>query len=646
MNVNTQICGLVIITMLLFFYNRQPTLGLSSERYFKLTLYVILGCIILDIASCFVSVRSNQFGSTAVIIVNKLYLISLQSVAMTALVYTISDILERFGTKKQKLKGILAQIIFVVGIAATLYLPLETYYDGLTIYSYGAAVRLTFVLVLLYMAGVVISTVALKNYIKQNKQQAIFIWMFIWALAAVIQYTHPKYLIVGFASCVGALIVYFMMENPDAAISRRTGHFSSAVVRDYFDHLYTNRKSFSVMMISFRTVADSASDTRLLRQSIEKLSEFLFTIKTAKIFDTTEGYFILVFDNTDFVESTKFKINTYFQSIEDDPDIAYAITLLSPYYSIVPDCSIADSGDELLNVLSGFIPNDHKLTSTSEVIIDSTVIANVARRKEVENMVISAMENDKIEVFYQPIYDIKNDNYSIAEALVRIRLNNGTLILPDEFIPIVEETGRIIPLSDAIYKKALSFLKSYRIQNLGISTIELNLSLRQAESSVFASRFQELLNKFSIDPNLIELELIETGFIANMEKLMRNMEKLTEYGVRFSLDDFGSGTSNLNYIIDMPIGTVKIDRHVTDAYFKSKRARAAVEAMIQMSHSMGLKIIAEGIEDEEQFNVMKEIGVDYIQGYYFSKPLPEHEFLKFIQKNNIMIKESKAKNEF
>ena len=133
--------------------------------------------------------------------------------------------------------------------------------------------------------------------------------MVIWVAAATIEYFNPKYLIVGFASCIGAMVCYFMMENPDTSISRRTGHFSSSVLREYFDYLYQGRQKFSVMMISFMTVADSASDTRLLRQSIEKLSEFLFSIKNCKIFDTTEGYFVLVFDSMDFMESTKFKIN-------------------------------------------------------------------------------------------------------------------------------------------------------------------------------------------------------------------------------------------------------------------------------------------------------------------------------------------------
>ena len=144
-----------------------------------------------------------------------------------------------------------------------------------------------------------------------------------------------------------------------------------------------------------------------------------------------------------------------------------------------------------------------------------------------------------------------------------------------------------------------------------------------------------MLDEFAINPELINLEITETSSLQSKESLLQNMQKLEEHGLSFSLDDFGSGSSNLNYIIDMPVKVVKLDKHLSDEYFENSRAQAIVTAVIEMAHSMNIKIIAEGIETKEQFHTMKELGVDYIQGFYFSKPLPEHEFLKFMQTNNL-----------
>ena len=144
-----------------------------------------------------------------------------------------------------------------------------------------------------------------------------------------------------------------------------------------------------------------------------------------------------------------------------------------------------------------------------------------------------------------------------------------------------------------------------------------------------------MLNEYSISPDLVNLEIIETNSMHSQESLFANMKKLEEIGLSFSLDDFGSGSSNLNYIIDMPVSIVKLDKHLTDEYFINDKAKAIVKTVIEMAHSMGIKIIAEGIETSDSLDEMKALGVDYIQGFYFSKPLPEHEFLKFVQTHNL-----------
>ena len=518
--------------------------------------------------------------------------------------------------------GTLYQVVCVIGMIITMYLPIQIYYDGVKLYSYGPATIATYIFVSFYIFTTGISTVVLRHHIKQKKSNMLLIWMAIWSVSAIIQFLDPKVLIVSYASCIGALIMYFELENPQSSLSRRTGHFSSAVIRDYFDYLYQSRKSFSVMMISFRTVADSANENKLLRTTISKLSEFLFTVDTAKIFDTAEGYFVLVFENMDFVESTKFRINTYFQSIQDNPDVSNAITLLSPFYTIVPDSNISSNADELILLLTGFIPNDRNKLTGNEVIVNDEIMATVRHSKAVEKMVVEAMENDRIEVH-------------TAEALVRIRLGDDSLIYPDEFIPIVEASGRIIPLSDTIYRKALSFLKSYHIDRLGVEHVELNLSVKQGENPLFVNRFLEMLKEYNISAEFINLEITETNSIHSQENLFANMKKLEEEGLSFSLDDFGSGSSNLNYIIDMPVVIVKLDKHLTDEYFINPKAKAIVKTVIEMAHSMGIKIIAEGIETSDSLEEMKTLGVDYIQGFYFSRPLPEHEFLKFIQQHNL-----------
>lgn len=635
MNIYTQVCGLVIITMLLFFYGKQPTMGLSSERKFKITLHIILGCVLLDIASCYFIVYNRRYSPDVINVICKLYLLSLQCVAFSALGYSVSDIFEFIGSKQEKFLAVCFQAFCVCGLIVTMYLPLNYYYDGMLLYSYGPAAILTYVLVAIYILSIIVSAFILKHHLKEKKVYALLVWMAIWSISAIIQFLNPKLLIVSFASCIGALIMYFELENPQSSISRKTGHFSSAVIHEYLDYLYQSKQHFSVMRISFKTVGETSDENKLLRKTIEMLSDFLFTIDSAKVFDTAEGYFLLIFENTDFMESTKYQISTYFQAIENNSDVDKAITLLRPYYTIIPDCTISENADELMMLLANYVPSNHGITAKNEVIVDLDVMADVRRKKDIEKLLIDAIENNRIEVHYQPIYDVSTETFSSAEALVRIKLIDGTYLQPNEFIPVAEITGRIIPLSDAIYRKALSFIKSYHIERIGVNHIELNLSVKQGESPTFTSKILQMLEEFQLDPNIINLEITETNSLRSKESLYTNMKLLQEHGLSFSLDDFGSGSSNLNYIIDMPFTKVKLDRLLSEEYLKNSKAQAIVNAVIEMAHSMDIKIVAEGIETEAQFEAMKSLGVDYIQGFYFSKPLPEHEFLKFMQKNNL-----------
>jgi EAL domain-containing protein (putative c-di-GMP-specific phosphodiesterase class I) len=240
------------------------------------------------------------------------------------------------------------------------------------------------------------------------------------------------------------------------------------------------------------------------------------------------------------------------------------------------------------------------------------------------------MDEDRVEVFYQPIYSVKEKRIVSAEALVRIRNADGSLMPPGMFIPVAEETGSIKRLGEIVFEKTCSFIRNNNLGQYGMHYIEVNLSVEQCESSDLAERYIGIMQQYSVDPSWINLEITETGSIKTRNTLLHNMERLIEYGVTFSLDDFGSGESNLNYIVDMPVEIVKFDRDMTQSYFENEKAMFIMYAAGNMIHEMGLKIVSEGVETHEQLLAIEDFGVDYVQGYYFSKPLPQDEFVQFV----------------
>ena len=163
----------------------------------------------------------------------------------------------------------------------------------------------------------------------------------------------------------------------------------------------------------------------------------------------------------------------------------------------------------------------------------------------------------------------------------------------------------------------------------------MNLSVVQCEKIDLAERLISIANTYEIDPRWINLEITETGSIRARHTLLENMKKLIEYGFSFSLDDFGKGESNLMYVVEMPVCIVKLDYDMSKAFFCSDKAKHVVRAVIGMAHGMNLKVVAEGIETETEAGEMYVEGIDYIQGYYYARPLPVQDFLEFIRKNAV-----------
>ena len=246
-------------------------------------------------------------------------------------------------------------------------------------------------------------------------------------------------------------------------------------------------------------------------------------------------------------------------------------------------------------------------------------------------MLDEAMKEDRIEVFYQPIFSTRAKKFVSAEALVRMRDRDGNLVPPGAFIAVAEANGKILQLGEIVFEKVCRFFTKEQLEQYGLHYIEVNLSVVQCGYPGLADDYIGIMEKYQINPRYINLEITESASMAAKKTLLENMRRLMEYGVCFSLDDFGTGQSNLNYIVDMPVDIVKFDREMSQAFFQDEKAKYVMNAAMQMIHGMKLKIVSEGIETEEQYLAMEELSIDYIQGYYFSKPLPEAAFLAFLQ---------------
>lgn len=238
-----------------------------------------------------------------------------------------------------------------------------------------------------------------------------------------------------------------------------------------------------------------------------------------------------------------------------------------------------------------------------------------------ENALREALKNNEFLIHYQPIIRATDQALIGVEALIRWNHSTRGLVSPADFIPVAEETGLIIQLDRWVLKQACIQMKKWHDAGLDHLRVSINLSMLQFQQPDLVTNIQDILNQTGLPPSKLNLEITERTMMNDPDASILTMHKLSTLGVSISLDDFGIGYSSFNYLKQFPINHLKIDKSFIKDIGNKDKDLSIVHGLIKMSHTMGLIVVAEGVEDEHQFELLKQGQCDYIQGYYFSKPL-------------------------
>lgn len=617
MNIQIQSYGLFILTLLFIFYKTSKTLQLYSEKVFRRTLYISIISLSLDIFSLIGIEFMEKLPIVLVITVCKLYIMSLLWVAVSALSYIMTDLYnEKKHIRVTRLLGLLG---FVQSLAVAL-LPISINRSPDGYFTYGPAVFLVYVFAITHIFSIIAVIIICRRKISKRRRFAVGLWVSLWIAAAVVQYLNNKLLVVGFASAIGMLIIFIIMENPESFRDRRTGCFNSYALSEFSHRLFETKTKFGLLEI--RLKGSESDDDDSTESALKQAVSLAAAHKELFVFRNVNNL-IIISENVGLLKSfgdelldildKKGKINKNLPSVfVENGENFIQMTELFQFLSFV-NSSFTESTDKMY-------------------IADEKVINKYRERPLIEQEISNALSEDRVEVFLQPIFSNNAQNFTSAEALVRIRKPDGSLLRPDIFIPVAESSGQIIRLGERVFEKVCEFLKNSNAVELGIHYVEVNLSVVQCEMADLADRLIAIIEKYGVDANLINLEITESASVTSRAVLLKNMQKLIEYGFTFSLDDFGKGQSNLMYVVEMPVSIIKLDYDMSKAFFNTPKAKQVVRAVVSMAHGMNLKLVAEGIETAEEIDGMYKENIDYIQGYYYSRPLPMNEFLAFIEK--------------
>ena len=630
MNVTSQLCALVILVVVFIFFITSKPLKLPTTIAFYIMLFTTMGMVVTDIVSIYFLNNLDEISRLGMTVLAKSYLFFLNATVFSAMYYIYADVYGN--TEKRRKIAFSKAIIFILADIVMIFSPVYWYSSAHIVYTHGPAIQVTYVICIYGMAVICALVFKGKELMSTRRRYAIALWIYVWLTASAVQFVVPAKLIVTFAGVLGVLIVYIMLENPDAKIDRRTGLLNMKAFEGYLRKLFELKKKFSVYVIVADELSDLKEDNKkdITSRQLDRFISSIKSLKKSKIFFDGDDQMVVIFEDSEHGIYDKKVFESHIEEAGRDGFDLYGMAK----YFYIPDAIFTDSVYYFEKIIRYARQNNNDVLAKDKIVIDGDMYKKMMEEIETEELLLEALENDRVEMYYQPIYSTAKHKFTSVEALVRIKDREGKIVPPIKFISVAEENGMIIKLGEVIFEKVCKFIGGEDYPKLGLEYVEINLSVVQCCYAKLARDFIDIMDKYSVNPKSINLEITESASIEGKNILLKNMEKLRNYGVKFSLDDFGTGQSNLNYIAEMPVDIVKFDRDMTRSYFENDKAHYVMGAAMSMIKGMEMEIVSEGIETSEQYKTMKGLGIDYIQGYYFSKPLPEKEFIEFMLKAN------------
>lgn len=267
-------------------------------------------------------------------------------------------------------------------------------------------------------------------------------------------------------------------------------------------------------------------------------------------------------------------------------------------------------------------------------LYDDKLRQKILRDQEIENRMEKALENEEFKVFYQPKYNSHSCELTGAEALVRWHSETG-MIFPNEFIPLFESNGFIVELDRYMFEKVCRDIRKWMDEGYQVVPVSVNLSQLQLYNTSFIEEYQDIMEKYEIPSDYVQLELTETTLFSETGKLNDIIDKLHGIGIRILMDDFGTGYSSLTMLKNVSVDVLKLDKSFVDDIGEPK-VDIVVSTIVSLGQSLEMKIVAEGVETKEQYEFLRDIFCDEIQGYYFSRPIPEEDYRQLLIKEVLM----------
>ena len=505
------------------------------------------------------------------------------------------------------------------------------YFDSNLNFVKGWGYIVMYLVAAIYLFSAVYKIVLLRKEASHSQRFTVYFYIAMCIIAAMIQGMNYSLVIIGFIASVSTMMVFLSLVNPTNYFDKEMDLLNLTAFRDVYAQLAFKDKPFRIIglqMIGIRFLTETIG----LENKQEVLRQFSVKLRNAcgkyQLYRVSGSRIYIFIPNDDKIEQRIIEnIHKVFEESILMADFRISLTDHIVVYKYPDDSKgIVDTEDLIRSTLHSIFDEEPGTVAR----VDQAVLAKKSRELKILQIMKKAVRRGDFYVVYQPIYSFEQNRFTTAEALVRLENDELGEVSPEEFIPIAERHGMILQIGEFVFETVCRFVLHHRIWEKGIEYIHVNLSVIQCMQEKLADQLFRIMDLYNLDYRYINLEVTESAAIASSEVLMDNMARLIERNMNFSLDDFGTGFSNTATLIKYPFHTIKLDKGMVWDAMHNGKAEIILRNTIEMVKMLNMEIVAEGAETPEQVEKLREMGVDFVQGFYYSKPISRDDFIQLI----------------
>ena len=630
-NLDYNISAWFVCFVLIIYYTTRRNLPIRRNYAFLMLMVISLSQNTLDIIGSVVASFPQLFSVKSIYFWNIWYYIALGLCPYAFVVFCTLIISKR---RISHLVFICESIPFLLVMICSIMTPwthFVFFVNDQGLFEYGPGRIVFFMETTLYLLiGFFYISIWGPRTTQIHHRISLYAYIVVVLIGHIFQvFLMPYHQTVSLCSMISILVVFLTFQGPDYYRERRTGFFDARGLQLVLDENYLHDCYLPTagFVIENYSALKSAYTEDVISSVLRDVSAYLRTLSGKQpAFYLRNGAFILMLDN----KTNQIELKEHIQNRFEEPfyfrNNAY---YLHPRFFYDEGIIHYANYEEYRATIITALAHNSKHSGATVIRMTQAIYDAAQRVFAVEQALDEALRTNSMQIYFQPIYSIEKKRIISAEALARIYDPKLGLLMPDEFIPIAERNGNINRLGEQVFTKVCQFIRSHNMDILGLDYIEVNLSPIQCRRSNTGQRYIEIMNHYNINPSYINLEITETEDYSENEYTYQNIELLSNNGVRFSLDDYGSGYSNLINTITLPFSIIKIDKSIVWAYFDGQSH--ILRHLIHHFGRLGKEVIAEGIETQAQRDSLTEMGCHHLQGFLYSKPLQEQDFLSYIK---------------